>query len=303
MAKKKRGLKQVLYNAINSFGYKIWNRKKERKAIEKKLAKYGIRSHFNLLLHSSQYVFALEKNFPELKISDSEDGLRVSFQNLIFFVESKEEFLILKEVFIDCDYHFTESEDCLVIDIGANVGITSIFFSQLHFIQKIYAFEPVLDTFEIASKNLKENKFSKKVQLHNFGLGKNEREDTFLFSKGAKGNSGIRGKLSPSYSDLDTFEKRKVTIKNAAKIMQPIIAENQHLKIVVKMDCEGAEYEIIENLMENNILSEIDVFMIEWHDHGPEKIVTSLTENEFTVFSRNLGPISGMIYAVRAKWN
>ncbi len=299
MDKKKRGLKHILYKAINSFGYKISNKKRERKTIENELAKYGVHSHYSLLLHSSQYVFALQKIFPDLRISDYEDRLRVSFQNLVFFVESKEEFLILKEIFIDLDYHFIDSKDCIIIDIGANVGMTSIFFSQFDFIKKIYAFEPVLDTFEIARKNLKENKFSEKVLLKNFGLGKKEREETFLFSRRAKGNSGIRGKLSPSYEKGTGTEKRTVKIKNASSVLTPILAENKKYKIVMKMDCEGAEYEILESLNDAEILSKIDVIMLEWHDYGALKIEKYLKDNNFIIFSRNLGPISGMIYAVR----
>ena len=74
MDKKKRGLKHILYKAINSFGYKISNKKRERKTIENELAKYGVHSHYSLLLHSSQYVFALQKIFPDLRISDYELG-------------------------------------------------------------------------------------------------------------------------------------------------------------------------------------------------------------------------------------
>ena len=63
------------------------------------------------------------------------------------------------------------------------------------------------------------------------------------------------------------------------------------------MDCEGAEYEIFENLSESNLLGKIDVLIIEWHDKGAKSIENTLLKFGFNVFSRDLGPISGIITA------
>jgi FkbM family methyltransferase len=57
-----------------------------------------------------------------------------------------------------------------VIDVGANIGNHSLFFSKICNINKINCFEPMPITFEILKKNIEINK-CKGIELHSFGLG------------------------------------------------------------------------------------------------------------------------------------
>jgi FkbM family methyltransferase len=292
-------MRQLIYQTINKLGYNIYNKNSNAREIKKKLKKYNIQHHEELLFLCSKYLFIFEKNFEDFIVKESEKGLEISFLDLVFDIDSSEEFLILNEIFIDQEYNFVCNEDCILIDIGANVGIASIYFSQLDHVQKIYSFEPVKDTFEIAENNLKRNNIMKISQFSNFGLGNLERKEQFLFRNNAKGNCGIRGQLSPSYHGENDYEKRTVLIKQATEVLEPIFNENKNFKIVVKMDCEGSEYEILENLYNSYLLNRIHIIVLEWHDFGAEILENYLKDNNFTVFSRRLSSISGMIYAVR----
>ena len=292
-------MKKLLYNAINKLGYNIYKKNRKDIAIIKKLEKYNVSVHFNLLFRCSSYVFVLAEVFEDLEISDAEEFIKISFNNMVFYVESGEEFIILNEIFIDNDYDFGINEECVLIDIGANVGMATIFFSKMDNIKKIYAFEPVKDNFDLAQRNFDANQISN-VDFYNFGLGKEERDEKFLYSRQLKGNSGLRGTNNPYYQNLINVEEKTVKIKRASEILSPILEKSKEFKIVVKMDCEGAEYEIIENLSNENLLSKINIIMLEWHDYGPERVEKVLKESGFLIFSRPLGPISGMIYGVRA---
>ncbi|APS38795.1 methyltransferase, FkbM family [Salegentibacter agarivorans] len=292
-------MKKLIYKAINRLGYTFYNKKNREQEIRGKLEKFEVEIHKNLLLYSYKYINLLANKFPDLSITDAENSLKVCFEDLTFYIESQEEFLILKEIFIDEEYKFIIKEKCVLIDIGANIGIASMYFSQFDYIQRIYAFEPVRDTYDLARKNFKENNITKIAEFNNYGLGAEDREENFLYNKSVKGNSGIRGKLSPSHTNRESPEIRKVQIKDVDKVLNPIIKDNRDYKIVIKMDCEGAEYEIMNRLSSNSLLNHIDIIILEWHDFKAEPLEDVLRENNFTVFSRNLDSISGIISAVK----
>ena len=174
--------------------------------------------------------------------------------------------------------------------------------AKLNNVDKIYAFEPVLETFNQAKLNFEFNKAkSKVVEFNNFGLGKNNRNETFIFDNNFKGNTGVRGELSNSYSNNLNTTEVKVEIKEATSVLRKVLDENLNATIVVKMDCEGAEYEIFENILETGFIKEVDVFMLEWHDKGSKYIEDILIANDFNYFSKILAPNAGMIYASKNK--
>ena len=77
------------------------------------------------------------------------------------------------------------------------------------------------------------------------------------------------------------------------------------MPLVAKVDCEGAEYQIIDVLDRRGLLSKIDAFLIEWHEKGPEEIQDKLVAAGHGVWLRSHpGANHGMIYsclrAVRA---
>jgi hypothetical protein len=56
-------------------------------------------------------------------------------------------------------------------------------------------------------------------------------------------------------------------LKSAAQVFAKIIedAKAKHLDIVAKIDCEGSEFAVFEALETAGLLSEVSVFMVEWH--------------------------------------
>lgn len=291
-------MRLLVYKIINNLGYNIYNKKSEKKKIANQFEKYNIKVHNWLLYQAANYIIQFENKLKDFNIEDGKKGLLISFEGLKLELETKEEFLILNEVFIKEDYSFELKDDCIVLDIGANVGFSSLYFSRLNNVIKIFSYEPVKDTFNAAEKNLDQNNISKKATLFNFGLGGKERKEAFFYKHQAKGNSGLRGKLSPSYENSENCETRIVEIKKASEVLETIFRENALYKKVLKIDCEGAEYEIIEDLVQADMLKKVDIIMMEWHDYGPEILEKRLVENNFTVFSKGSNSKAGMIYAV-----
>ena len=61
----------------------------------------------------------------------------------------------------------------VILDIGANIGNHSIYWSQNDNIQKIIAFEPLELNFRLLEKNITDNHINK-VEIHQLGLGKRD---------------------------------------------------------------------------------------------------------------------------------
>ena len=91
-----------------------------------------------------------------------------------------------------------------------------------------------------------------------------------------------------------TLERRK----NLQNSDNEIIDE----KIIVKIDCEGSEYEILERLNDTGLLPRYDVIIIEWHYKGDALLRKILNDNNFKVLVREKhvpDSDSGMLYAFK----
>lgn len=72
---------------------------------------------------------------------------------------------------------------------------------------------------------------------------------------------------------------------------------------MLKLDCEGAEYGIIQRLYETGLLTHIDIILAETHDGKENVIKTILKENEWLYFDNYVGDFAqlGFLYAVNTR--
>ena len=87
-------------------------------------------------------------------------------------VVNKEAF-IFSEKFAENPYNFKNiNKDDIIIDIGANVGDTALYFANQGLI--VYAFEPIKKFYEIALENVKINPdFKNRINIFNFAVSNN----------------------------------------------------------------------------------------------------------------------------------
>ena len=126
-------MKKIVYYFVNRLGYNIENKKKRDRELIKPLLKFSQLENFNLLVRAKNYILNLEQKFNNLIIENHKNGFLVKFLDLTFYIESLEEFHVLNEVFINDDYRFYTNSKSIVIDIGANIGITSMYFSKCNY--------------------------------------------------------------------------------------------------------------------------------------------------------------------------
>jgi len=206
---------------------------------------------------------------------------------------------LIKEVFVKSEYKLNIAKESVLIDIGMNRAAASLLFATNENIKKIYAYEPFKPTFELAKRNLELNpQLSPKINAFNFGLGKTEMTLELPYMANATGG------MSTTYDvckGAKNIKKEMVAIKDAAEVLTPILEENKDKHIIVKCDCEGAEFEIFKRLNEKDIVSRIDVVMMEYHFEKPDGLVNIFTENGFAVQTKigSRKSRTGYIYAVR----
>lgn len=181
----------------------------------------------------------------------------------------------------------------IVVDIGANVGIFSIFASSFTK-NKILAYEPLLLNIKYLKRNIKINNLQN-ISVFEEAIS-NKNGETYLYiTESSAGNllfnRNIEGKL---------FKKTVVRTSTLERIFQV----NKLSKIdFLKLDCEGSEGDILSSSVK--LLKYIKKMALEYHDNvsklDHENIVKLLSKNKFKVSikSDENSPF-GFIYAYKS---
>lgn len=255
------------------------------------------------ILDALPHIEALEQH-AQASIRQAQDGtFRVNVSGLEFFVETPEELYILSELFVNCIYCFETSRPCVVIDVGMNVAFASLMFALRENVIKVYGYEPFSETYRQAIRNLELNpRVAGKVETKNVGLADGAREAVFEYCRDYRGSVGQNG-LPERLRGRATIVNRPVRLLGAVDEIAAIVKRHPRTDIVMKIDCEGAEYGILDSMFERGILttaSSLVAIIIEWHQLGPQRLIERLAESGFFAVSpspRYSG--TGMVYATR----
>ena len=297
-------IKEFISKFLNRLGYKINKIEKpipntQISDIQKIEELLNVKIDINRFNYVGQcYIFI--KNLKEKKNAKFyfNHDFKVEIDNFQFFINSWEEMLILNEIFIEGIYNISFNEDFTLFDIGLNVGFTSLFFAEKENCINTFSFEPFKRTVDFANKNFKINDFSKKINAFNYGLGDFERILEIDYNETYKGSMGING-LADYINDKSNSIRTQLMIKNISFVIDEYKTDFAS-KVFAKIDCEGAEYEIMENLDKNNKIKIFDFYMIEWHIKGPESIINILKKHNYKILSFNeIANDIGMIYAFK----
>jgi FkbM family methyltransferase len=230
----------------------------------------------------------------------SVNGTIASYLGISFYMRSIEDFQIANEVFVFNEYNFQTERDCIAVDVGMNVGLTSLFLANLPTVTEVYSFEPFAAPYRRALENFDLNpRLSPKIKAYNYGFGADDQLLTVYSDENSTIGTSVKG--------LSAGRPEEITIRDASTELRKIInrAKHHNLDVVVKIDCEGSEFAIFDRLDKHDLIKEARVFLIEWHkwwsaDKTQREIVSCLTKNDFIVFDRTVPTlISGQLYAIR----
>ncbi len=169
--------------------------------------------------------------------------------------------------FFKKDYDQIIVNEKIVLDIGANIGDTGIFYA-LNGAKKVIGIEPFPKNFDYAQQNIKINNLDNVITLLHAGCSSKKEiikidpdYQSNIESEAKNFKIGIDVPMIPLQDLIDTFKIPKSS--------------------VLKIDCEGCEYDIIENISFETI-SYFSNIQIEYH-LGYKKLKNKLESFGYTV--------------------
>jgi FkbM family methyltransferase len=152
-----------------------------------------------------------------------------------------------------------------VLDIGANVGLFSIWVALNVPSAKVFAFEAASDNFQALAENVRGNRL-KRISPQHYAVSDGNGSHVTLY----RGFHGGVHSIRPEYRNWNPSATRQ-TEKVPAITLEQILRRFKIKSVdYMKLDCEGAEYEILFSTPQQT-LSRIRKIVGEYHDLGPER--------------------------------
>ena len=247
---------------------------------------YSAERKFEILSEDeTEILFSISINletYPSIKNIDKKNILK----NYKYDNNEKGASFSLYEIFLNRDYESHDikvNKDDIVLDIGGNIGIFSL-YSLYKGAKEVHVFEPgekqykaIVDNLSNTFKNLKINNTAVSKQTGTISFYENEASTT----SSTMFNNNSKTLFVPSITIEDYFKEQ-----NLDKID------------FLKIDCEGGEYEIIENISETFLKKKINKICLEYHIFNTsdnillQNLIKKLDKCEFSIQEKGT-----MIYA------
>jgi FkbM family methyltransferase len=176
-------------------------------------------------------------------------GMPVFFHDYYWLLEMYE------DIFLRRQYEFeTANPVPVIVDAGSNIGLAILFFKRLFPGATVLGFEPDPDTFELLTRNVEANRLQG-VRLRNEALY-DGREELDLF-----GDPSVPGspQMTTSGARLAGAPRRVSATRLSKHMSEPVD--------FLKIDIEGAERVVLDELEQAGKLPLVGRMAIEYHHH------------------------------------
>jgi FkbM family methyltransferase len=179
---------------------------------------------------------------------------------------------VINDMYVNKQYHKFINKiqnNSIVIDVGAHIGVFSLLATTLGKNVRVYSYEPFEENFKILKRNIHLNILH---NIHPFKLAVSRKKGKriLFINKNPAGNSFFVKKGEKVMVDT-------ITLKDV------LDSNNIASCDLLKMDCEGAEYEILFSTPKNYI-KKIKNICLEYHNnYDVKKLKIFLENNGFSV--------------------
>jgi FkbM family methyltransferase len=197
-------------------------------------------------------------------------GSKVSFQDHALLVD------MFEEIFIQGEYAIADPGPISrVLDCGSNIGLSVLYFARRYPDATITCFEADPLKAALLAQNVEQNQLSKRVEVVQKAVGAADGESAFHFD--ARDPGSLTSSLVRSHRDTTTVEVTRLS---------PYVGSGVDL---LKLDVEGSELDVLEELAASGALDCIGQLLVEVHHNVTEdrtllsSVIGLLQEARFTL--------------------
>lgn len=274
-----------IYKAI-LYSYEVEN-------IQAEVVYYFIPSTTCVYVCSKNLILKIEKENIQIlfekdfQISDKIDlKLLEKFTDIFKYKDQNLYLTLVSQIFILKIYEkfsINIEKNDIVVDIGANFGIFT-YSAYYKGASKIYVCEPNPKLFAILEKHFINYK---NIYLDNCAISKEcDYLDFILVNEILNNSDGQRNCLKKYCENVQLSEKDyDKTVKVKAKSFMDFILSNKIHKIdLLKIDCEGGEYDILNEDNAHYIKNNVDKIIVEYHNYA-DQIIDFANKNNFVILN------------------
>ena len=245
---------------------------------------------FNIITKRSILVW-----FKEFIQNESYKKIQILNQKINFFIPNQlvewrvDTFHTKEPETLDWIDTFDKSGDFIFWDIGANIGLYSIYNSLKHKKSQTISFEPSTSNLRVLSRNISINNLFDRIKIFTVPLTKGENK--FLIMKEGEFQEG--GALN-SFGENFDFEGKKFSSKMNYQIYGTNInylIDNKILDIpdYIKIDVDGIEHLILEGgnkYLSNKKIKSLSIEINENFTEQHEKVIEIMKKNDFKILHK-----------------
>jgi FkbM family methyltransferase len=173
--------------------------------------------------------------------------------------------IVVREIFVENVYQVGQgdlADTGIVLDIGGNVGAFAVYCAALG-ARHIHTFEPDSLNWEVLQANIAANSLEKVIHPHKVGVSRAGGSASLIQGQGASFVEGTRELTSEAAKRLATPDTPREAIETVS--LASAFADSRITNCdVLKIDCEGSEYSIIEGA-DSDVLAKARFITLEFH--------------------------------------
>ncbi|MDH5532933.1 MAG: FkbM family methyltransferase [Candidatus Pacebacteria bacterium] len=206
--------------------------------------------------------------------------------NYIVYYENSEEYHSLKrDVFAENSYEFeTDNPSPVIIDAGANIGLSVLYFKKMYPGSKIIAIEPIPGNYKLLDMNVFENNITD-VFTYPFAVS-NKTNDIELHTDAENNWHSTASVVEGNWTGTQNTIPITVATKPLSYFIEQALTQFDAQYIdLLKMDIEGAEQAVLTQ-GRKQLREKVKFINCEFHPHqgqNIQKMVRTLEELKFEV--------------------